>query len=85
MKVQPENNVENLEPGPAASGEQGTGQKSTEPGIGRTSRRTKTAPPLVERVTALRGQGIAALRIQRTHSVARPMRTSTIRVPRSRT
>ena len=60
MKVQPENNVENLEPGPAASGEQGTGQNSTEPGIGRTSRRTKTAPRLVERVTALRGQSIAA-------------------------
>ena len=60
MKVQPENNVENLEPGPAGSSNQGTGQNSEDPGDVRTSERTKTAPPLVERVTALRGQGIAA-------------------------
>jgi hypothetical protein len=60
MKVQPENNIENLEPGPAGSSDQGTGQDSMDPGEVRTSKRTKTAPPLVERVTALRGRGIAA-------------------------
>ncbi len=79
MKVQPENNVENREPGPAGSSDQGTGQNSADSGDVRTSKRTKTAPPLVERVTALRGQGIAALRNQRAHSVARPRRTSIIR------
>jgi hypothetical protein len=55
-----ENKVENPEPCPAGSSEQGPGQNSMEPGNGRTSKRTRTAPPLVERVTALRGQGIAA-------------------------
>ena len=60
MKIQLENNVENLEPGPAGSSDQGTGQNSEDPGDVRASKRTKTAPPLVERVTALRGQGIAA-------------------------
>jgi hypothetical protein len=59
MKVQPENNVENLEPGPAGSSDQGTGQNSEDPGDIRTSKRTRTAPYLVDRVTALRGQGIA--------------------------
>ena len=43
-----------LEPGPAGSSDQGTGQNSGDPGDVRTSKRTKTAPPLVERVTALR-------------------------------
>ena len=60
MKEQPENNVENQEPGPAGSGDQGTGQNSENPGDVRTSKRTKTAPLLVERVTVMRGQGIAA-------------------------
>jgi hypothetical protein len=59
MNEQSENNVENQEPGPAGSGEQGTGQNSTDPGNARTAKRTKTSPPLVERVTALRGQSIA--------------------------
>jgi hypothetical protein len=53
-------NAENLEPGPAGSSEQGPAQNSTEPGDARKAKRTKIAPPLVERVTALRGQGIAA-------------------------
>jgi len=60
MKVQPENNVENQEPGPARSSEQGTGQNSTDSGDARTAKRTRTAPLLVERVTALRGQGVAS-------------------------
>jgi len=60
MKVHSENNVENQELGPAGSGEQGTGQNSTDPGDARTAKRTRTSPPLVERVTALRGQGIAS-------------------------
>ncbi|MFA5348112.1 MAG: hypothetical protein WC294_08240 [Methanoregula sp.] len=59
MKVQPEDNVENLEPGPAGSSDQGTGQNSGDPGNIRTAKRTRTAPHLVNRVTALRGQGIA--------------------------
>ena len=58
MKVPAENQVENQEPGPAGSGEQVPGQNSMDPGDARTSKRTKTALPLVERVTALRGQGI---------------------------
>jgi hypothetical protein len=57
-----ENKVENLERGPAGSGEQGTGQNSTDSGDTRTAKRTRTAPRLVERVTALRGQGIASPR-----------------------
>ncbi len=60
MKVQPENNVENLEPGPSGSNDQGTRQNSEDPGEVRTSKRTRTAPLLVERVTAMRGQGITA-------------------------
>ena len=55
-----ENNGENLEPGPEGSGDQGTGQNSGDPGDVRTAKRTTTTPLLVERVTALRGQGIAA-------------------------
>ena len=54
-----ENSVENQEPGPAGSGGQDIGQNSTDPGDARTAKRTRTSPPLVERVTALRGQGIA--------------------------
>ena len=38
----------------------GPGQNSTDPGDARTAKRTRTSPPLVERVTALRGQGIAS-------------------------
>ena len=60
MNINSENNVENQEPGLAGSGEQGTGQNSTDPGDARTAKRTGTAPPLVDRVTALRGQGIAS-------------------------
>lgn len=58
MKVPAENNVENQEPGPAGSGEQAPGQNSMDTEDARTLKRTKTAVPLVERVTALRGQGI---------------------------
>ena len=61
MNEQSENSVENQEPGPAGSGEQGTGQNSTNPGDARTAKRTRTAPRLVERVTALRGQSVARL------------------------
>ncbi len=57
-----ENKNENLEPATSGSGNQKAGQNSTEPGNGRTSKRSKTAPPLVERVTALRGLGIASPR-----------------------
>jgi hypothetical protein len=60
MNEQSENNVENQEPGPAGSVEQGTGQNSTDPGDARTAKRTRTTPLLVERATALRGQGIAS-------------------------
>ena len=59
MNEQSENNGENQEPGPAGSGEQGTRQNSTDPGDARTAKRTRTAPRLVERATALRGQSIA--------------------------
>ena len=54
-----ENSVENQEPGPAGSGGQEIGQNSTDTGDARTAKRTRTSPPLVERATALRGQGIA--------------------------
>jgi hypothetical protein len=59
MKVQPENNVENLEPGPAGSSDPGIGQDPMNPGDARTAKRTRTAPHLVDRVTALRRQGVA--------------------------
>jgi len=62
MNEQSENNGENQEPGPAGSGEQGTGQNSTDPGDARTAKRTRTSPPLVGRVTSLMGQGIASLK-----------------------
>ena len=55
-----ENKVENLERGSAGSGEHATGQNSKDSGDARTAKRTRTAPLLVERVTALRGQAIAA-------------------------
>jgi hypothetical protein len=60
VNINSENNVENQESGLAGSGEQGTGQNSTDPGDARTAKRTRTGPPLVERATALRGQGIAS-------------------------
>jgi hypothetical protein len=60
MKVQHENNDENQKPGLAESNEQGTNQNSTDSGDARGVKRTRTAPRLVERVTALRGQSIAA-------------------------
>jgi len=59
MKVQFENNDENQVPGPAGSNEQGTGQNSTGTDRIRTTTRTRTAPRLVERATALRGLSIA--------------------------
>jgi len=59
MKVQPENDDENQEPGPAESSDQGIGQDSMDPGDARTAKRTRTVPHLADRVTALRGQGIA--------------------------
>ena len=62
MNEQSENNGENQEPGPAGSGEQGTGQNSKDPGDARTAKRTRTSPPLVGRVTSLMGQGIASLK-----------------------
>ena len=56
-----ENKVENLEPASAGSIDQKAGQNSPEPGNCRTTaKRTKTAPRLADRVTALRGQGIAS-------------------------
>ena len=60
MNEQSENSVKNQEPGPAGSSGQGTGQNSTDPQDVRTAKRTRTSPLLVERVTALRGQGIAS-------------------------
>jgi len=59
MNEQSENNDENQEPGPAGSSEQGIGLNSMDPGDARTAKRTRITPRLVERVTALRGQGIA--------------------------
>ena len=57
-----ENKVENLERGSAGSGEHATGQNSKDSGDARTAKRTRTVPLLVERVTALRGQGTASPR-----------------------
>jgi hypothetical protein len=54
-----ENNEENQIPGPAGSREQGTGQDPTNYGEGRPLKRTRPAPRLVQRVTALRGLSIA--------------------------
>ncbi len=45
-------------PGPAGSGEPGTGANTTETAGTRTGAGKKTGPKLVERVTALRGLGI---------------------------
>ncbi len=50
---------ENRMPGTVEPGEQETRQNPTAAGKGRTPERTKAAPRLVERVTALRGQSIA--------------------------
>ena len=60
MNKQSENNAGNQEPGRAGSGGEGIGQNSTDPKDARTAKRTRTSPPLVERVTAMRGQGIAS-------------------------
>lgn len=60
MNEQSGNNVENQEPGPAGSGGKEVGQNSTDPGDARTAKRTRTSPPIVRRVTALRGQGSIA-------------------------
>ncbi|HUW85788.1 MAG TPA: hypothetical protein VMV55_02805 [Methanoregula sp.] len=59
MKVHIANDEENQKPGTTGPGEEGTGQYSTDKGGARTTTRTTPAPRLVERVTALRGQGIA--------------------------
>lgn len=53
------NNEENKKPGPDGSGEEGTGKNTTDSVGIRKATRTTTAPRLVERVTALRGQSIA--------------------------
>jgi hypothetical protein len=59
MTENTENNEENRIPGPAGAREQGTGKDPTDPGKGRPLKRTRPAPRLVERVTALRGLSIA--------------------------
>ena len=51
------NNEENKKPGPDASGEQETGEKTTDSGI-RKATSKKTAPLPAVRATALRGQSI---------------------------
>jgi hypothetical protein len=51
---------ENNELSGVGPGEQETGENSPETMATRTEGRTRTSPPLVERVTALRGQGIAS-------------------------
>ncbi|MDP3397210.1 MAG: hypothetical protein Q8S57_11185 [Methanoregula sp.] len=50
------NNEENKKPGPNGYGEQGRGKKTTDSVELRKKTRTTTAPRLVERATALRGQ-----------------------------
>ena len=52
-------NEENNKTSPDGSGEQGTGKNTTDSVEVRKKTRTTTAPRLVERVTALRGQSIA--------------------------
>jgi hypothetical protein len=52
------NNDKEKNPGPVGSGEPGTGPKITEANEKTIAVRKKTAPYLVERATALRGQGI---------------------------
>lgn len=69
MKVHSENKDENQEPGLAGSSGLGTEENSTNPGETRTAKRTTTAPRLVERATALRGQSIA--RSQEPKSIRR--------------
>jgi hypothetical protein len=56
MKLPSENNEEDQEPGPAESGDVGSGQKSTDTGNVTTLTRQGTARHPVERATALRGQ-----------------------------
>ena len=53
------NNEENKKPGPDGSGEEGTGKDTTDLWVIRKATRTTTAPRLVERATAPRGQSIA--------------------------
>ena len=60
---------ENKKPGTIEPDEQDTRQNSTDTGKRRTPKRTKAAQHLVERVTTLRGQGIA--RPQEPKSVLR--------------
>jgi len=55
------NNEENGKPGPDGSGEQGTGEKTTDPGIRKATRTTAPPRPAV-RAIAMRGQGITRLR-----------------------
>jgi len=59
MTENSENNEENQIPGFAGSREQGTGQDPMDPGKGLPLKRTRPAPRLVQRVTALRGLSIA--------------------------
>jgi hypothetical protein len=59
MAENSENNEENQIPGFAGSREQGTGQDPMDAGKGLPLKRTRPAPRLVQRVTALRGLGIA--------------------------
>jgi len=69
MKGHSENNDENQEPCPAGSSGLGTKENSTDPRETRTAKRTTTAPRLVERATALRGQSI--VRPQEPKSIRR--------------
>lgn len=59
MTENSENNEENQITGFAGSREQGTGQDLMDPGKGLPLKRTRPAPRLVQRVTALRGLSIA--------------------------
>jgi hypothetical protein len=59
MKENSENKEERKEPGQAGSGKSGTGPKSPEAKEETTAVQRKSAPRLVQRATALRGQSIA--------------------------
>ena len=74
MTENSENNEENQIPGFAGSRELGTGQDPIDPGMGLPLKRTRPAPRLVQRVTALRGLGIA-----------RPPEPKSIRRPQTQT
>jgi hypothetical protein len=73
MKVNIATDEENKKQSQAGSDDQGTGQNSKDSGDARTPKRTRTAPRLVERVTALRGL-----------SIARPQEPKSIRRLRTR-